>query len=139
SDLVAAGLADVGLVFHLARIYGLPVTTAEAGGLLRTIAAQMALVMGTVWAVHFVASAMKGGTAGLSTLVTGTAQGAVAYYSAYVVGRAAQSYFALGRSWGPNGPKRVVQEILESLDRESLLGEAREQIAQRLRYSATDS
>ncbi|MFH0344490.1 MAG: DUF697 domain-containing protein [Chromatiales bacterium] len=138
SDLVAAGLADVGLVFHLARIYGLPVTTAEAGGLLRTIAAQMALVMGTVWAVHFVASVMKGSTAGLSTFVTGTAQGAVAYYSAYVVGRAAQSYFALGRSWGPNGPKRVVQEILDSLDRESLLGEAREQIAQRLRYSGTD-
>ena len=136
SDLLAAGAADVGLVLHLARIYGLPMGKAEAGRLIATIAAQMALVMGTVWAVHFVASAIKVGTAGLSTLVTGATQGAVAYYSALVVGRAAQRYLAQGRSWGPLGPKRVVQEILDGLDRDSLLTEAREKISARLRGSS---
>ncbi len=133
SDLLAAGAADVSLVLHLARIYGLPMGRAEAGRLIGTIAAQMALVMGSVWAIHVVASAIKGGTAGLSTLVTGATQGAVAYYSALVVGRAAQRYLAEGRSWGPLGPKRVVQEILDGLDRDSLLTEAREKIAARLR------
>lgn len=133
SDLIAAGVVDVSLILHLSRIYGLPMTTAEAGGLLRTIAAQMALLMGTVWAVHLASSAIKGATAGLSTLITGATQGAVAYYSAYVVGQAAQSYFVHGRSWGPDGPKRVVQEILESLDEGSLLLKAREQIAAYLR------
>ncbi|KOR27896.1 hypothetical protein TI03_05935, partial [Achromatium sp. WMS1] len=39
-----------------------------------------------------------------------------------------------GKSWGNGGPKRVVQEILDSLDRESILAQAREDIAQRLRY-----
>jgi small GTP-binding protein len=136
SDLVAAGAADIGLVLHLARIYGFPMGTAEAGRLIATIAAQMALVMGTVWAVHFVSSAIKGGTAGLSTLVTGATQGAVAYYSALVVGRAAQRYLAEGRSWGPLGPKRVVQEILDGLDRDSLLTEARDRIAARLHRPA---
>jgi len=136
SDLLAAGAADVGLVLHLARIYGLPMGKAEAGRLIATIAGQMALVMGSVWAVHFLASAIKGGTAGLSTLVTGTTQGAVAYYSALVVGRAAQRYLAQGRSWGPLGPKRVVQEILDGLDRDSLLTEAREKISARLRGSS---
>ncbi len=136
SDLLAAGVADVSLVLHLARVYGLPMGRAEAGRLIATIAAQMALVMGSVWAIHFVASAIKGGTAGLSTLVTGATQGAVAYYSALVVGRAAQRYLAEGRSWGPLGPKRVVQEILDGLDRDSLLTEAREKIASRLRSSS---
>ncbi len=133
SDLVAAPAVDVSLVFHLSRIYGLPVTRAEAGKLIGTIGTQMALVMGTAWTVHIFSSLLKIGTAGLSTLITAAAQGAVAYYSTYIVGQAAQQYFALGRSWGPKGPKRLVQDILDSLDRDSLLGEAREQILMRLR------
>jgi hypothetical protein len=133
SDLVAAGAVDVSLVLHLSRIYGLPMTRVEAGQLIFTIGAQMALVMGTVWAVHFVSSALKGGSAGLSTVLTGATQGAVAYYSAYVVGQAAQDYLAHGRSWGPQGPKRAVQDILDGLDRDSLLTHARDQIMARLR------
>ena len=135
SDLVAAGAVDVSLVLHLSRIYGLPMTRAEAGQLILTIGGQMALVMGTVWAVHFVSSALKGGSAGLSTILTGATQGAVAYYSAYVVGQAAQEYLAHGRSWGPQGPKRAVQDILNGLDRDSLLAHARDQIMARLRAS----
>ncbi len=133
SDLVAAGAVDVSLVLHLGRIYGLPIDYSEAGKLIRTIGAQMALIMGSVWAVHFIASALKGGTAGLSTVLTAATQGAVAYYSAYVVGETAQTYFAQGRSWGPKGPKRVVQDILDNLDRDSLLADARQQILARLR------
>jgi uncharacterized protein (DUF697 family) len=125
----------VTLILHLSRIYGLPMTRVEAGQLILTIGGQMALVMGTVWAVHFVSSALKGGSAGLSTILTGATQGAVAYYSAYVVGQAAQDYLAHGRSWGPQGPKRAVQDILDSLDRDSLLAHAREQIMARLRGS----
>jgi small GTP-binding protein len=133
SDLVAAGAVDVSLVLHLGRIYGLPIDYSEAGKLIRTIGAQMVLIMGSVWAVHFIASALKGGTAGLSTVLTAATQGAVAYYSAYVVGETAQTYFAQGRSWGPKGPKRVVQDILDNLDRDSLLADARQQILARLR------
>jgi GTP-binding protein Era len=103
SDLVAAPAVDIGLVFHLSRVYGLPVTRTEAGRLITTIGAQMALVMGTAWTVHVFSSLLKIGTAGLSTLLTAATQGAVAYYSTYIVGQAAQQYFALGRSWGTEG------------------------------------
>jgi hypothetical protein len=136
SDLMAAVAVDVSLVWHLSRVYGLPVTRTEAGALARTIGAQMGLVLGTVWAVNLMSSALKGGTFGLSTLVTGAAQGAVAYFATYVVGRAAQRYFQQGRSWGELGPKRAVQEILESVDRDSLLSEAREEILARIRARA---
>jgi len=91
------------------------------------------VLMGTVWTVHFVSSALKLGTVGLSAIVTGGAQGAVAYYSTFIVGQAAERYLAQGKSWGEGGPKRVVREILDSLDRDSILEQARADIRARLR------
>ncbi len=133
ADLVAAAVVDVSMVVHLSRVYGLPLSRADAGSLVRTIGAQMALLMGAVWVVNLLSSALKAGTAGLSALVTGAAQGAAAYYSTYLVGQAAERYLAMGRSWGTGGPKQVVQEIIDSLDRESVLAQARADIRARLR------
>jgi GTPase len=133
ADLLAAAALDAGLVFHLSRLYALPLSRAEAGSLVTVIATQMTLLMGTVWLTHFVSAALKVGTGGLSTLLTAGAQGAVAYYGTYMIGRVAERYFAQGKSWGDGGPKAVVQEILESVDRDSLLAQARQDLAARLR------
>lgn len=135
ADLFAAAFIDVGMVMHLSRVYDLPVSRNEAGSLVRVIVAEGAALMGTVWALHFVSSALKVGTAGLSTIVTAGAQGAVAYYSTYVVGRIAAEYLAEGKSWGDGGPKQVVREILDSLDRDTVLNEAKREIQARLGLS----
>ncbi|MEJ2454714.1 MAG: GTP-binding protein [Candidatus Thiodiazotropha sp.] len=133
ADLVAALAMDASMVVHLSRVYGMSVSRGEAGQLIRTIGAQMALLMATVWTLNLAASALKLGSVGLSTLITAAAQGAVGYYTTYIVGQAAQRYFAQGRSWGSAGPKRVVEQILASVDRDSILQQAREEIRQRLR------
>lgn len=133
ADLLAAAALDVALVTHLSRIYGLPLTRAEAGRLLATIAAQLAALMGAIWGVHLVAAALKGASAGLSVVVTAGAQGALAWYATTLIARAAEQYLAAGKSWGEQGPKRVVQSIVESLDRDSILREARGEILARLR------
>ncbi len=133
ADLVAALAMDASMVVHLARVYGMSLSRGEAGQLIRTIGAQMALLMATVWTLNLAASALKLGSAGLSTLITAAAQGAVGYYTTYIVGQAAQRYFAQGRSWGSAGPKRVVEQILDSVDRDSILQQAREEIRRRLR------
>lgn len=133
ADLIAAAVVDVGMVVHLSRTYGMPLTRNEAGALIRTIGSQMALLMGSIWGIHLASSALKLGTSGLSALATGAAQGAVAYYSTYVVGRAAERYLANGRSWGDAGPKLAVREILDSLDRESILEQAKNDLRARLR------
>jgi len=132
ADLVAAAVVDVSMIVHLSRIYGLPINKGEARGLLKTIGAQMVLLMGTVWAVHVLSSALKLGTAGLSAVVTGSAQGALAYYSTLIVGQAAERYLAQGKSWGEGGPKLVVREILDSIDRDTLIADARKEIRKRL-------
>ena len=133
ADLLAALAMDASMVMHLSRVYGMSVSRGEAGKLIKTIGAQMALLMATVWTVNLAASALKLGSAGLSTIITAAAQGAVGYYTTYVVGLAAQRYFSQGRSWGSDGPKRVVEDILKSVDRDSILQQAREEIRLRLR------
>ncbi len=132
ADLFAAAFIDVGMVVHLSKVYDLPISRREAGSLVSVIAAESAALMGTVWALHFVSSALKVGTAGLSTIVTAGAQGAIAYYSTYVVGQIAAEYLSKGKSWGEGGPKQVVNEILDSLDRDTVLREARKEIQARL-------
>jgi small GTP-binding protein len=135
ADLFAAAFIDVGMVMHLSYVYDLPLSRREAGSLVSVIVAEAAALMGTVWALHFVSSALKVGTAGLSTVVTAGAQGAIAYYSTYVVGQIAAEYLSQGKSWGEGGPKSVVQEILDSLDRDTVLREAKKEIQARLGLS----
>ena len=132
ADLLAAASLDLALVMHLARIYGLPLTRREAGQVLGTITAQLVALMGAIWGVHLVASALKGLSAGLSTALTAGAQGALAWYATLLVARASERYLAQGKSWGEMGPKRVVEDILAQLDRDSILREARAEISRRL-------
>ena len=132
ADLFAAAFIDVGMVMHLSRVYDLPLSRKEAGSLVKVIAAEAAALMGTVWALHFLSSALKVGTLGLSTILTAGAQGAIAWYSTYLVGRVAGEYLGKGKSWGDGGPKHVVTEILDSLKNESVLEEARREIRARI-------
>jgi GTP-binding protein Era len=132
ADLFAAAFIDVGMVVHLSRVYDLPLSRQEAGSIVKVIVAESAALMGTVWALHLVSSALKVGTLGLSTILTAGAQGAIAYYSTYLVGQAAAEYLAKGKSWGDGGPKKVVKRILDSLDRDTVLRDAKREIQARL-------
>ncbi len=133
ADLLAAAAIDVGMIVHLSKLYGLPMSKTEAGELIKTIAGQMLALYSTFWAIHFASSALKVGTAGLSTIVTGAAQGAAAWYSTLVVGEATETYLAKGKSWGTTGPKLTVLEILDRLDRDSVVQQAKHEIKRALR------
>ena len=133
ADLFAAALIDVGMVVHLSSVYGLPLSRKEAGSLVGVIVAESAAIMATVWAIHLGSSALKLGTMGWSTFATAAAQGAIAYYSTLIVGRVAAEYLSKGKSWGESGPKLVVQKILDSLDRDTVLKDAKREIKARLR------
>lgn len=128
ADLVAAAAIDAGMIVHLSKLYGLPMSKSEAGDLLKTISGQMIVLIGTTWAVHLISTVLKLGTGGISTLLTAATQGAVAWYSTLVVGRVAETWLANGKSWGEAGPKFTVEQILDSLDRDSVIAEAREEI-----------
>jgi GTP-binding protein Era len=137
ADLLAAASLDVALVLHLGKAYGQPLTRAEAGTLIATICGQLAALMGAIWGVHLVSSALKGVSAGLTTVVTAGAQGALAWYATELVGRTAERYLLQGKSWGEGGAKRAVADIVASLDRDSILRDARAAILAHLRGGTT--
>lgn len=133
ADLAAAAASDVALILHLSRLYGLPMTKAEAISFVATVATQLAALFGALWGIHIASSALKGLSGGLSTALTAGFQGGLAFYGAYIVGRAAERYLENGKSWGESGPKTVLQDLLASIDRNSILQEAKEQITARIR------
>ena len=133
ADLLAAAGLDAAMVVQLSRVYGLPLTRAESGRLVAVISAQLAALMGAIWGMQLVASALKGMSAGLSVFVTAAAQGALGWYATVLIGRAAERYLVGGKSWGDAGAKRAVADIVASLDRDSILREARGEILKRLK------
>ena len=133
ADLAAAIAVDISMIVHLSNVYGMPMTRSQSGTLIKTISGQLLLLMGATWLVHLASSLLKAGSVGLSTMLTAGVQGAIAYYSTYVVGRAAEQYLAAGCSWGEGGPKQVIRNILDTIDRDSMLASARKDILARIR------
>ncbi len=136
ADLLAAAGLDAAMVVQLSRVYGLPLTRSESGRLVAVISAQLAALMGAIWGMQLVASALKGVSGGLSVVITAAAQGALGWYATVLIGRVAEQYLIAGKSWGEHGAKRAVAEIVAGLDRDSILREARDEILGRLRAKA---
>jgi len=133
TDLLAAAGSDVAMVIHLGEVYGFKLSRREASKLLFTISAQLVALMGAYWGMNLVSSALKTVSAGLSTALTATAQGALAWYATYLTGKMAQTWFSKGKSWGNAGPRKTARAILASLDRDSIIRTAREDLSSRLK------
>jgi len=133
ADLLAAAGTDVAMVIHLGNVYGFQLTKREASKLLLTISAQMLVLMGAYWGVNMVSAAMKTISAGMSAALTAGAQGTLAWYATYVTGIAAETWFSKGKSWGPAGPRETINELLDSLDTDSILQSARHDILAKIR------
>ncbi|MEX2317390.1 MAG: GTP-binding protein [Pirellulales bacterium] len=139
ADVLGGTAVDVTMVATLGKVYGIPITTANARELVTSILQAAGLVLGAEWLVHAAASLFKGLTLGFGTVATALPQGAAAGFGSYVVGQAARYYFEHGASWGPQGPKRVVTRILENTDKESVLQRLKEEIKKKIslnRYAA---
>jgi hypothetical protein len=50
-----------------------------------------------------------------------------------IIRRVTETYLIKGKSWGEIGPKLAVQNILDSLDRDSVMSEAKEEIMRHLK------
>lgn len=133
ADLLAAAGTDVAMVIHLGNVYGFQLSRREASKLLLTISAQMILLMSAYWGVNMISATLKTISAGMSAALTAGAQGTLAWYATYVTGISAESWFAKGKSWGSGGPRETINEILDSLDRDSILQSARSDIMNKLK------
>ncbi|BAU64033.1 hypothetical protein STA3757_14020 [Stanieria sp. NIES-3757] len=144
-DLFTGAVIDIAIIIALSRLYGIPMTQTGAIALLRKIA----LSMGGIGASELLAtlglSSLKG-MLGLSVPLTGglslapylsiaIAQAGVAGVSSYAIGQITKTYLANGASWGPDGPKAVVKNILDSLDEESILNRIKSELQAKLKIN----
>ena len=60
------------------------------------------------------------------------AQAAVAGLSTYGLGQVTKTYLTNGATWGPEGPRAVVHQILDSLDEASILNRIKAELRARL-------
>lgn len=145
-DVLTAATIDVALLMSLSRLYGIPMTQTGAIDLLQKIALSMGGISASELLANLGLSGLKS-LLGVATPVTGglalggyvsvaVTQASVAGVSTYGIGQVAKTYFARGASWGPEGPKAVVQQILHSMDETSILSQIKEELQQKLAGSA---
>lgn len=136
-DIIGGVITDLALIRSLARLYSLPMTSYEATNLLKTILLSSGgLLLGEIGS-SFVLGLGKSSAVIASgdnplniTTFAGSAiaQGGIAGYGAYAVGKAAQVYLEKGCTWGQLGANTVIQEILTQVDKNTILYRLREEL-----------
>ncbi|AFZ47676.1 GTP-binding protein HSR1-related protein [Cyanobacterium stanieri PCC 7202] len=130
-DLLVGAIADLTMIRALARLYGLPITSYEAGKLWQTIVKSLTgLIVGEIITMIMLGFAKTGTT--LNSLwenpgnftafaSAGLLQGGIAGYGSYLVGKAAQIYLENGCTWGNFGTSSVIKEIIAQVPAESII------------------
>lgn len=125
---VSVVVGDIAMIKHLGNVYGFTINSKEAGSLMKSVIAELGLVLGTSFGVQALSSVLKGLSVGLSTILTASAQGIAAYYGTYLVGKACEEYFKKGAEWGDDGAKKVLQDMLDNIDKDEILAAAKADI-----------
>ncbi len=121
-DLVGGVVTDLFLIRALARLYGLPITSFEAGKLWQKILVSSGGIIVSELASNFFLSVNKANNllenpGNLGTYAsTAFFQAAIAAYGTYLVGQATKTYLVNGCSWGPWGASTAIEAILEQMD-----------------------
>jgi GTPase SAR1 family protein/uncharacterized protein (DUF697 family) len=146
-DLAGGLLTDLAMIRALANLYGLPITQHEARKLWQAIAKSSGTLLLSEVAMGLLLGTGKGAAAlwslfdslgGISTLVSVLlTQAGAAGYGTYVVGKAAQVYLEQGCTWGPNGVKTVMQDILKTIDSESTIARVLQELEEQLLASGS--
>ena len=143
-DILSGAVIDVTLILSLSKLYGMQMTQAGAVRLLQKIAISMGGISASELLANFGLSSLKG-LLGISAPATGGAslgpymsvaltQAGVAGVSSYGIGQVTKTYLANGASWGPDGPKAVINRILASLDETSILNRIKDELRAKLDF-----
>ncbi|MGB3404635.1 MAG: GTP-binding protein [Microcoleaceae cyanobacterium] len=131
-DILGTSMADLLLIRSLARLYGLPMTSYEAGKLLQKIL----LSSGGMLLAELGSGLLLGlgkSAAGLATDISTYAgvaitQASIAAYGTYTVGKAAQVYLEQGCTWGEFGIDTVIKDILDQVDKDTVIHQLKQEL-----------
>ncbi|MEM7712802.1 MAG: GTP-binding protein [Cyanobacteria bacterium P01_A01_bin.68] len=141
-DIVSGAAIDVTMIIGLSKLYGIPMTEKGAVKLLQKIALSMGGISASELLANLGLSSLKT-LLGISAPATGgvslgayvsvaMTQATVAGVSSYGIGQVTKTYLASGATWGPEGPKAVINKILSTLDDASIISRIREELKMKL-------
>ncbi len=147
-DVLGGAVADLAMIRSLSRLYGLPMTSYEAGKLWKKIVVSSgglllgelgsSMLLGLGKSASAVATAVDSATGITAYAGSAIAQAGIAGYGAYTVGQAAQLYLEQGCTWGPLGPSTVIQDILIQVEPDTILYRLRQELGQQLERPFSD-
>lgn len=142
-DILSSIVIDISLILGLSKLYGIPMSETGAVQLLQKIALSMGGIgvsellanlglSGLKSLLGISASATAGATIGpyLSVALT---QAGVSGVSSYGIGQVTKVYLANGATWGPEGPKAVINRILSNLDETSILNRIKDELMHKVK------
>ncbi|MEA5551937.1 GTP-binding protein [Anabaena cylindrica UHCC 0172] len=137
-DILSGVVIDIALILGLSKLYGIPMTESGAVQLLQKIALSMGGIGASELLANLGLSGLKSllsisasATAGISLapyISVAITQGGVAGVSSYGIGQVTKAYLANGATWGAEGPKAVVNQILSTLDETSILNRIKDEL-----------
>ncbi|WP_414541868.1 GTP-binding protein [Nostoc sp. CCY0012] len=142
-DILSSVVIDISLILGLSKLYGIPMSETGAVQLLQKIALSMGGIgvsellanlglSGLKSLLGISASATAGATLGPYISVALT-QAGVSGVSSYGIGQVTKVYLANGATWGPEGTKAVIGQILSNLDETSILNRIKEELLQKIK------
>jgi hypothetical protein len=137
-DLAGGMITDLAMIRALAKLYGLPMTSHEAGKLLTAILwssgglllgeVGSGLLLGVGKSAAAVTSLFDSPTGIMAYSTAAIAQAGLSGYGSYRVGKAAQAYLERGCTWGGEGANTVIQEILSTVDPNTVIDRLRREL-----------
>jgi small GTP-binding protein len=144
---MAGGLAvDVGMIVALSKVYGIPLTSRAASGLVREMMVALGALGAVEVATRLLASGVRSSLAGLSVVTGGLALplaalgytamavaiGGSAATTSYVLGHGAKVYLRQGCQWGPRGIKTVIHQIVSQAKSDSVVDRLKDDLKKRM-------
>jgi GTPase len=141
-DLLSGAAIDVAMIVALSRLYGIAMTQQGAVALLQKIAISLGGItasellitvgLGSLKSVLGFSAPATGGFSLAPYLSVAVTQAGIAGVSTYGIGQVIKAYLANGASWGPDGPKVVIDRILSTLDETSIMNRIRDELREKL-------
>jgi len=141
-DAITAAVIDVTMIVGLSRLYGIDMNPQKAFALLQKIAFAMGgislgellanLGLGSLKSLLGISAPVTGGLSVGGYAAVAITQATIAGFSTYAIAQITKEYLANGADWGGQSPKSVVQRILNSLDKESIMGRIRQELESKL-------
>lgn len=141
-DLFSSAVIDGAMILTLSRLYGISMTQQGAIELLQKILISMGgvtatellgiLGLGSLKGFLGLAAPATGGASLLPYMTIALTQAGIGGVASYSIGQVSKTYLANGATWGPDGPKAVVDRILASLDEASILNRIKDELKAKL-------